>query len=586
MSTLGKKLQACLVPHFLQPAPQARERGGFLNYRSLWAVSMVVLMGVSLIPLFALTAIDYKLTQRGAQAEMVLRSARAASNARRTVTYFLNERRAVLEFTLREEPYGHLTDKEHLGVVLRNLRAGFSGLADLGVIRQDGRQVAYVGPFDLQGRSYSDQEWFKAAMERGTYVSDLFRGFREIPHVIVAVRSEDERGRPFLLRATLGMEQFVDMLAALEVGEGGDAFLINRQGVLQTPSDYYGGLLEPAGIQVPPFSDHTSHMIDQDRDGREVLVAYAYITDSPFILCVVKPTAEAMRSWMEPRANLMWLSGLSLIAILAAVYIISTYMINAIYEANLRQAQTMERMEQTGRLASIGRLAAGVAHEINNPLAVISERAGLIRDMLTLPGKEVDERLVKNIDIVLESVERCGQITKQLLGFARKVDVTIEDLNVRQVIQSVLLFLEKEAQYRSIDIQVEAPEDLPHIRSDRGKLQQILLNLINNAFQAMSDGGRLMVRAGALKDGGVEVEVEDTGCGIPPKHMKRIFEPFFTTKGASEGSGLGLSITYGLVRKLNGTISVKSELDKGTVFTITLPPEIKDEDLKGENTAG
>ena len=584
--SLAKRLSSCCIPRFLQPYPRSLARQGFFNYRWLWLLSMALLAAVSLLPLAILTGIDYTLTEQVARSELVLRAARNASNARRTVTYFLEERRSMLDFTLREEPFERLQDPDHLQVVLRNMRAGFTGIVDLGVLLEDGRQVAYAGPFDLQGRSYRDVNWFRAAMDRGAYVSDVFAGFRDVPHIIVAVRGETAGGKPFLLRATLDIEAFSTMLSSLEVGLSGDAFLINRDGILQTPSKSYGAILTPTGIPTPEASERTAHFTTTDSLGRKVLVAYAYIVDSPFILCVVKPEAEAMSTWLAPRKALLWLFGISLVTILAAIYVISTYMTNAIYEANLRQAQVMDRMEQTGRLASIGRLAAGVAHEINNPLAIISERAGLVRDMLTLPDSEADPRVVENIDIVLNSVDRCGQITKQLLGFARKVDITVEQLDVAKVVRDVLRFLEKEADYRSIAIEVDIPEDLPAIRSDRGKLQQILLNLMTNAFQAMDEGGTLSIRARARKDGGVELAIADTGCGIPRPHLSRIFEPFFTTKGDREGSGLGLSITYGLVKKLGGAIAVESELDVGTTFTITLPHDMEEDHGESETAAG
>ncbi len=581
-----RRLASCLVPKFLKPHPRALARQGFLNYRSLWLLSIALLAAVSLLPLFILTAIDYTLTGHVARSEQVLRTVRTASNARRTVTYFLDERRSVLEYILREETYSKLEDSEHLAQVLRNMRAGFAGIVDLGLLCEDGLQVSYAGPFDLQNRSYKNVPWFKTAMETGAYVSDVFLGFRNMSHAIVAVRGKTDAGCPFLLRATLDIISFSTMLSSLEVGRNGDAFLINQKGVLQTPSRRYGTISQTAGIPVPEFKERTDHFIVTDNKGEDVLVAYAYITNSPFILCVVKPMSDAMIGWLKPRMDLLWMAGISLVIIVSAIYIISTYMTNAIYDSNVRQAQVMERMEQTGRLASIGRLAAGVAHEINNPLAVISERAGLVRDMLTLPGREPDPTLVENIDIVLESVERCGLITKQLLGFACKIDLNIEELDLGKVVRDVLRFLEKEAEYRGIEVGVDIPSDLPAIRSDRGKLQQITLNLVTNALQAMTPGGRLSIEASRPDDRYVTLRFIDTGCGIAPQHLNRIFEPFFTTKGKKEGSGLGLSITYGLVRKLGGTIIVESEMNKGTTFIVTLPLDMEEQRDDSEDTLG
>jgi signal transduction histidine kinase len=181
------------------------------------------------------------------------------------------------------------------------------------------------------------------------------------------------------------------------------------------------------------------------------------------------------------------------------------------------------------------------------------------------------------IDAVLESVERSGEITKELLGFARQFKPNITPIQLSRVVTEVLSFQRKEASYRNIDIHVDVPEDIPMIYSDRGRLQQILLNLINNAFQAMKNGGRLDISVRKEGEKTVSIRISDTGPGISPENKKKIFEPFFTTKGPEGGIGLGLSITFGLVRKLKGDISVQSKLGEGTAFEINLPIDTQGE---------
>ena len=148
----------------------------------------------------------------------------------------------------------------------------------------------------------------------------------------------------------------------------------------------------------------------------------------------------------------------------------------------------------------------------------------------------------------------------------------------------VISFQKKEAEYRHIIISIDVPEDIPDITTDRGKLQQILMNLVNNALQAMEEGGSLTIWAAVNPPGEVTIVLRDTGCGMPQENLRKIFEPFFTTKGHG-GTGLGLSITYGLVRKLGGGISVQSELGKGTSFTIVLPVKIEGDDDEHEGSS-
>jgi signal transduction histidine kinase len=223
-------------------------------------------------------------------------------------------------------------------------------------------------------------------------------------------------------------------------------------------------------------------------------------------------------------------------------------------------------------MASIGRLAAGIAHEINNPLAIINEKAGLIKDLFTYIKEYAEDlRLLLIVDSIIASVERCGTITKRLLGFARQSDLLVQKVNVEELIREVLSFTGKEAEYRSIEVSIRVAPDVPEIESDRGKLQQIFLNLINNSFAAMSDGGHLTITAEMNDTREVVVSVQDDGCGIPASDLARVFEPFFSTKTQKGGTGLGLSITYNLAKELGGQVAVESEEGVGTTFVVQLP---------------
>jgi len=194
---------------------------------------------------------------------------------------------------------------------------------------------------------------------------------------------------------------------------------------------------------------------------------------------------------------------------------------------------------------------------------------------LFLFGKKYGEepRLMDLVDSILVSVDRCGTITKRLLSFARSGGMEIKPIDLGEVIFEVLGFLGKEADYRSIHIEMKVDDDIPRFESDRGKLQQIFLNIINNAFAAMDDGGRLNIKARRTGVGEILVRITDTGCGIPPEDLDRIFEPFFSTRDKQGGTGLGLAITYSIIRELGGKIAVESEVGKGTTFLVTLPLE-------------
>jgi signal transduction histidine kinase len=515
-----------------------------------------------------------------------LRAARITSNTRRTITYFVEERLDALRFIIQEKELRYLKSDVELHYLLRDLKTAFGGLVDIGLIDSSGVQVNYAGPFDLTGKNYSHQEWFSKCAGNGAYVSDVFMGYRMRPHMIIALRWVLGDGTCYILRTTLDIKKLIEILSSLELSEKSDAFLINRHGLLQTPSKYYGEIFRKVKLPIPEYSPRTKVMEAEDLTGEPILIGYAYIENSPYILMLVKRSEEIMKGWYSLRNHILLLFCGSTLGILIVIYGLSTFMVNEVYGADQARLKAMERLESSSRLISMGRLAAGVAHEINNPLAVINENAGLIRDLFILKKEyKEDPQLMELIDDVLESVERSGEITKQLLGFARHFEPKIEELHLKMIASEVLSFLRKEALYRNISINVDIPDDLPVIQSDHGSLQQIFLNLINNALQAMKNGGQLDISADRKGNDTVYVSIKDDGCGISPEDQKKIFEPFFTTKGVKGGTGLGLSITFGLVRKLNGDISVRSKVGEGTTFIVTLPITFEG-DILNEDTAG
>ncbi len=542
------------------------------NYRNFWLFSIFLRVTISVVPLVIFLIINFSLARTALRNENKLRTVRTTSNTKRTISYFLEERLNALKFILKETEFERIKNPVGLSSILQNLKMGFGGFADLGLIDESGMQINYAGPFDLLGKNYREQKWFLECCNTGSYISDVFLGYRKLPHMIIALKWPMQNGSFYVLRSTLDIKNFIQILSSLELSRKSDAFLCNREGLLQTPSKYYGKILERIDLPIPEYSPHSEVIETMDKTGIPILIGSAYIENSPYILMLVKQSKEIMIGWYSLRNEMIWFfSACTIVTIIAALGI-STFMVNKIYNADQTRLQAMERLESSSRLISIGRLSAGIAHEINNPLAVINENAGLIKDLFTLKKEyKADQRLMELIDDVLESVERCGETTKQLLGFARHFEPTIQPLQMNKVISEVLSFLRKEASYRNISINTDIPEDFPVIYSDHGSLQQIFFNLINNSFQAMNEGGRLDVLAAKKDERYIAVSIKDSGCGISQEDQKNIFEPFFTTKTMKGGTGLGLSIIHGLVRKLKGSISVSSKIGEGATFTVTLP---------------
>ena len=566
-----------LRPQFLKGEITEAEHFRYLfNYPRLWQVAILLMASVAVVPLICVTVFDYRVTQHALKSEILLRTSRLASNTKRSIAFFLEARKSALDFIVHDNDPASLQDPERLGRILADLDDGFGGFVDLGVIDAQGRQTTYVGPYRLEGRDYSPQGWFQEVVEEGIHISDVFLGYRQLPHLVIAVKYPLSQGSFYVLRATIDTEQFNRILGQLEVSGSGDAFLINREGTIQTPTRSFGSVFQASPLSVPAYAERTEVYETQTPDGTRLIVGYAYIPSTSFILMIVKRTDQVMQAWYATRLDFISFLVVSVAIILTVILAVATYLVNSVYLTDRKRLMTLHAQEYASKLASIGRLAAGVAHEINNPLAIINEKAGLVKDLLQLRNEtRGDTRLVKEIDAIISSVTRCGTITKRLLSFARHMDVSIKDISVQELMEEVLGFMGKEAEYRGIDIEVAIPDDLPTLHTDRGKLQQIFLNIINNAFAAMADGGRLTITAKRENAETVAVAIRDTGCGISQTDLKQIYDPFFSTRTSTGGTGLGLSITYGLVSEIGGRIEVESQLGVGTCFTVKLPLRIQ-----------
>ena len=238
-------------------------------------------------------------------------------------------------------------------------------------------------------------------------------------------------------------------------------------------------------------------------------------------------------------------------------------------------ATQSDMLLQANKMIALSKMAAGVAHEVNNPLASIAESAGWMKDLLEteeIQNSENVQEFRESIDKIEQHVVRARKVIQNLLGFARRMEPAKEKISINELLDETIGFLDNEARYVNISMEKNYADDVPVITSDLSQIQQVILNLLNNAIDAIGKGGVITVSSRYLpKTEQVEISVADTGKGMSEAEMSKIFDPFFTTKGVGKGTGLGLSISYSIIEKLGGKISVQSELGKGTTFTLTLP---------------
>ncbi|MFC1834222.1 ATP-binding protein [Thermodesulfobacteriota bacterium] len=559
-----------------------------MRYPVLRRNLLILMLIITTIPLLLMALINYYQYQSRLKDEILTPMRALVNKSKHSFELLLASRVSTVNFVASAYSFQDLADEANLHRIFSVLRAEFKGFVDIGLIDSQGTQVSYVGPYELKGKKYTKQDWFQQVRVSGTYVSKVFKGHRRFPHIVIAVQHLSKSGdRWWIVRATIDTSTFDEIISSMGLEPGADAFLVSREGILQTNSKFYGSVLDTCRLKVPPQSYEAAVLMEEDPGGREVVLAYAYFANADLVLMVVKQKGAVLEAWYTLKSEILLVFVVSLVVITLVVFWLTRRLVDRLKESDEKRELAYREMQHSHKLSSIGRLAAGVAHEINNPLAIINEKAGLMKDLIEYDSEVAQTNTVflGQINSIVGAVDRCRKITQRLLGFARRLDVQIEILDVHDVIEEVIGFLDKEAIYRNIILEKAFSPDLKRISSDRGQLQQVFLNILNNAFAAVQDGGKISVTTSNGDVDTVVVVFEDDGCGMSEDTLRHVFEPFFTTK-RGHGTGLGLSITYGIVKKLGGDIQIKSVDGEGTKLTVYLPGtppeqgEISDERLE------
>ena len=501
------------------------------------------------------------------------------SGSIKSIEHMVESLKSVIQFAARPDRYLELLSGDRLEKLFHRIQLQYPYLADLGVVDQKGIQQAYFGSYDLQGTDYSNERWFREVTSKGVYMSSVDTGFREVPHFAIAVSNYDPRTNSvWVLRATIDASTLQQFTNTIKTNAADDLFLVDNRGNLQTTSLYFGQTLSQFNHSLSPGIKHSI-----SENGEHIFKATGPIDESPWNLVLVKKRYIHHDDWKKFQSRLYLIIATSLITSIIVIYGLVRVLTTLIRKSDEMQLAMLKKAEHTNKLASIGRLAAGVGHEINNPLAIINQKIGLIEDLFAMTDTEFENKKIidDSLRAVNKSVERCKAITHRLLGFARRTEVYTEKLSINEIIEEVLQFLDNAMLYNRIKLDLHLQDDLPEVTSDRLQLQQIFLNIINNAIDAIGKNGHITITS--YEDtNDLKVVIEDDGPGIDENILPKIFEPFYTTKETGKGTGLGLSITYGLIKKIGGDISVQSQLNKGTAFTITIPKNDKYNEPKNQ----
>ena len=560
-------------------------------YRNLSRNMVLLVMLISLAPMVIVTGIILNQFSRSYHEKVYAHLGELVLKHKRIIDGFLDERVQNIRFLADAMNVDQIHRDGSLAKALSHLQNVYGNVfVDLGVVDTKGEQIAYAGPFKLEKARYTDADWFKKATGSPYFVSDVFLGLRGTPHFIIAVRKAWQ-GENYIIRSTIDFFAFNRLVEKVRVGETGFAYILNRKGQFQT---------KPIFDFTPTLDIYNRYFAALERMGKEVeiqerldgagvrsLYVSALLKGGDWLLVYKQASSDAFSDLHNAQLIAVVFFILGGIAVVTLAVWMSGKMVRRIATADKEKEIMNQQVIETGKLASVGELAAGIAHEINNPVAIMVEEAGWLQDLME-DGAFHSEEDIKEFERALNQIRvqgrRCKEITHKLLSFARKTDSRIEDFEIGPLVEEVVSLSAQRAKYSNVELATHLEPKLPAISASHSELQQVFLNLINNALDAMDKTGGTLDISAHQENGNIVIEVADNGPGIPKANLARIFDPFFTTKPVGSGTGLGLSICYGIIHKMGGEITVKSTLDVGTTFGIRIPIKVEDAAEDGGQT--
>jgi two-component system NtrC family sensor kinase len=556
-------------------------------FSSLRRIIFTCMILVPLIPFILALGTGYYYFTTSLESSTIASMKRIVEDHGQMIESFLKERENDLDLILHSYTFEDLSQSEKLGTMFDNLQRQSQAFVDLGVFNQAGVHVAYHGPYSLEGKIYKEADWFKEVMKHGYYISDIFLGYRQIPHFVIAV-AQKEAGKKWVLRTTIDTVSFNNIVKSIRIGKTGEAYILNSNGLLQTEPRSGGKLMDKTlnRVNYPSSDTGIETFIKKDIKGEKYLYTTTWLQNKKWLLVVKQEKADAFKALTSAAYLIIFimLVGVSAISVLA--FYLTNRIVGRMEKMDVEKDRLNQQLIGASRLAELGEMSAGFAHEINNPLQIIKSEQSLIE--MTLEDmkeagqlKESDSlaELEDSMDQIKLQISRCAEITQAILKFGRQDEPKPQIIYLTNFIPEITSMVAQKATVHGISIEQDIAENTYPIHGDPTQLQQVLVNLFNNAMDAILDrhgtsGGKLIIKAGPKQNNSVEIVVKDNGGGISPENLDKIFSPFFSTKAVGKGTGLGLSICYGIIDNMRGSMEASSEVGVGTTFTIVLPAAV------------
>ncbi len=584
-------------------------------YKTLTRNMILTMILVSFTPLILIAGIIGHSFETSYREKVLAHLREMVLKHQQSINGFLHEKLSNIGVLVNSYTFEQMTDEEFLKQVLTNLQMAYDGVfVDLGVVDNQGTQIAYAGPYRLSNADYSTTDWLQKALHSHYFISDVFLGLRRQPHFIVAVK-QTSGDREWILRATIDFLAFNNLVESIHIGETGSAFILNKDGEFQTTPrlkpvlnknlflefistdlDGYSSVQLGEDIPLPREPVPLKERI-KDKEviagegwysGKNFVYVITPLKHGDWLLAYQQEAEDAFADLWRSRRIAVLIFIIGGLGIVLKSYLLAKRMVRRIECADQEKEMMNEQVIEAGKLALIGELAAGIAHEINNPVAIMVEEAGWIEDLLEEGNlKECSDlgEFKRALHQINTQGVRCREITHKLLSFARKTDPKLREVCLNSLIEELVGISEQKARYGNVRINMHLMPDLPPVHVSPTEMQQVLLNLINNAIDAIGQKGGVIDISTRVDGKYVIVDVADNGQGIPKAILPRIFDPFFTTKPVGKGTGLGLSICYGIIKKMGGDITLNSAVGVGTAFHIYMPVP-KERLFECDNSAG
>jgi two-component system NtrC family sensor kinase len=428
------------------------------THKGMRRMIFFIMILVPLIPFVFVLGIGYYYFTSSLQTNTLATVNRIVEDHRQMIETFLRERRANLEFVVNSYNYADLTEPEKFYHVFTQLQRASNAFLDLGLFDQEGIHVVYQGPYRLVGRDYGKEEWFGHVLREGYYISDVFLGFRRIPHFVIALKKE-ESGKMWVIRATIDTYVFNELVEKVRIGKTGEAYIVNAQGIFQTDRRSGGKLLDkdPDGTPESQPQPGVRTFIRRDNRGDQYLFATTWLQDKEWMLVVRQETADAFKSLRSATylIILIMILGGGAITVLAHYY--SGRIVRRMQRIDTEKRDLGQQLVRATRLAELGQMAAGFAHEINNPLQIMKSDHALIKTIFSSMKKSGELKESKDVrdlettvDQLNRQIERCAKITQAILKFGRQSEPVAKDVDLVALMPEMTSMVAKKASVQGI----------------------------------------------------------------------------------------------------------------------------------------